>query len=78
MIIRNVKVRINFNIKNTLILFYLAEVRLEVIKFILTTSFVLLAPGKPSFYTPHFFLFWAFIYYMLHPCIYCILFLLLD
>ena len=49
MIIRNVKVRINFNIKNTLIQFYLAEVRLEVIKFILTTSFVLLAPEKPRF-----------------------------
>ena len=41
--------RMNFNNWNTLIQFFLAEVRLEVIKFILTTSFVLLAPGKPRF-----------------------------
>ena len=55
------KLRINFNIKNTLILFYLAKVRLEVKKFILTTSFVLLAPGKPRFYTLHYVFFRAFI-----------------
>lgn len=74
MIIPNVKLRINFNIKNTLTLFYLAKVRLEVRKYILTTSFVLLAPGKPS----PLIMFSSGLSYMLHSCIYCILFLLLD
>ena len=74
MIIPKVQLRINFNIKNTLILCYLAKVRFEVRKYILTTSFVSLAPGKPSLLI----MFSSGLSCMLNPCIYCILFLLLD